>query len=113
MVHEKEEAKEIFKKAKINGENVGITSPAEKLDASFETRINVPSGEEAYFWLTYEQQLARSNAAYKYETNIITFGPVQQLDVFVHISESRNLRTCSTTSITQFKIENWTLFFVL
>ena len=55
-------------------------------------KINVPPGQEAFIWLTYEEQLSRSNSSYKYKTNFKTFENVENIQIFVKIHESRNLK---------------------
>ena len=66
--------------------------------------------EDAYFWLTYEQQLARSKSKYNYQTNLKTFRNVKNLEIFVKIKESRNLKRPSASSgnvsLTESKISD-------
>merc|ERR1711970_181772 len=78
-VHEKEAAKEIYNDAKRKGQNAGLTSQSELRDTSFHTKVNIPAGEDAYFWLTYDHQLARTKSKYNYLTNLNTFGEVEHL----------------------------------
>ena len=91
-VHEKSKAKEIYERAKEEGQNAGLTTQSAKKDTSFNTKVNVPAGQDAYFWLTYEQQLSRTKSKYNYKTKLNTFGPVGRLEVFVNIRESRPLK---------------------
>ena len=58
--------------------------------------VAIPAGEEAFFWLNYEQQLTRSYGAYTYKTNIRPYEPVETLQVKVNIMESRNLQMAET-----------------
>jgi len=53
--------------------------------------FSIPGNADAYFWLTYEQQLTRRDDAYEYQTNINTYEEVKELQVFVNIKESRPL----------------------
>ena len=92
-VHEKEAAKEIYEDAKRKGKNAGLTTQSELRDTSFNTKVNIPARQDAYFWLNYEQHLARSRSKYQYLTNLNTFGDVEHLEVNVNIQESRPLLT--------------------
>ena len=66
-------------------------------DTTFSTFVAIPAGEEAFFWLTYEQQLSRSYGKYKYKTNIRPYEPVDLVQVKVNILESRNIKKQKTT----------------
>ena len=95
-VHEKAEAKKIYNEAKTNGENAGLTT--QYLDTSFNTKVNIPAGEDAYFWLTYDHQLERSKSKYNYKTRLSTFGDVENLEIIVKIKESREITTPVVTA---------------
>ena len=69
-VHEKAEAKKIYNQAKERGENAGLTTQNKAADTSFNTKVNIPAGENAYIWLTYDQQLERSKSKYDYKTHL-------------------------------------------
>merc|ERR1712110_775633 len=90
-VHEKKEAKEIYDEAKERGEHAGLTTESETKDTSFSTKVNVPAGEDAYFWLTYEQQLTRSKSKYDYKTRLTLYGNVKNLDIIVKMKESKEI----------------------
>merc|ERR1712110_374588 len=90
-VHEKKEAEKIYDEAKERGEHAGLTTQSETKDTSFNTKVNVPAGEDAYFWLTYEQQLTRSKSKYDYKTRLNTFGNVRNLEIIVKMKESKKI----------------------
>ena len=75
-----------------------MTTQHEKKDTSFNTRVNIPAGEHAYFWLTYDKQLERSKAKYNYKTHLNTFGDVKNLEIIVKIAESRALKSPNVTA---------------
>ena len=54
--------------------------------------MSIPAGEEAFFWLVYEQQLDRIESNYKYKTNIRPYEPVDNLQIKVNIVESRPIK---------------------
>ena len=72
-MHEKETAQRIYNAAKERGENAGLTTQDKKKETSFNTKVNIPEGENAFFWLTYDQQLERSKSKYHYKTHLNTF----------------------------------------
>ena len=58
----------------------------------------IPAGEEAFFWLTYEQQLSRKEGKYKYKTNVRPYEPVDNLELKVNIVESRDIIKSKTVA---------------
>merc|ERR1712110_911636 len=90
-VHEKKEAEKIYDEAKERGEHAGLTTQSKTKDTSFNTKVNVPAGEDAYFWLTYEQQLTRSKSKYDYKTRLNTFGNARNLEIIVKMKESKKI----------------------
>lgn len=91
-VYKKKTASEIYERAKESGQNAALTSRDEKKDSSFNTKFNIPPGENAFLWLTYEQQLARTKGRYKYSTNLKTYDEAKAVEVKVRIRESRPIK---------------------
>jgi len=76
------------------GQNAGIVQKEKDpvRDTTFATTVAIPPGDEAFFWLVYEQQLSRSYSKYNYKTNIRPFQKVDLLQVKVNIMESRPIK---------------------
>merc|ERR1712176_577438 len=77
-VHETSTATQIFNQAVSQGQNAGLVQHQKDplKDTTFSALVAIPPGEEAFFWLTYEQQLKRKEGKYKYTTNIRPYEPV-------------------------------------
>jgi len=93
-VHEQSTAVQIFNNAVSNGQSAGIVQQIKDplKDTTFSALMSIPAGEEAFFWLVYEQQLDRIESNYKYKTNIRPYEPVDNLQIKVNIVESRPIK---------------------
>ena len=67
-------------------------------DTTFSALVAIPAGQEAFFWLTYEQQLSRKEGKYKYKTNVRPYEPVDNLELKVNIVESRDIIKSKTVA---------------
>jgi len=48
-VHEKSEAQKIYNDAKSKGKNTGLTTQSEHRDTSFNTKVNIPAGQDRVY----------------------------------------------------------------
>ncbi|KAJ8941608.1 hypothetical protein NQ314_010339, partial [Rhamnusium bicolor] len=65
----------------------------------FTVSVNIEPQSKATFYLRYEELLARQNEKYEVVLNIHPGQPVKQLDVEVHIDESRPLKFVKAPSL--------------
>jgi len=101
-VKEKDVAEKEYQVARKNNKNTALTS-ADKKENFFSTKINIPSNETGFIWLTFEKQLPRKKSKYTHEALVKTFGIVQDVEIFVKINESRPL-TFSTVQVGQTQL---------
>ncbi|XP_056645310.1 inter-alpha-trypsin inhibitor heavy chain H4-like isoform X1 [Diorhabda sublineata] len=91
-VQEKEEAKKTYDKAVQEGQGAAHVSVSARDSNRFTVSVNVEPQKKAIFYLKYEELLERQNNQYELVINIHPGQPVKNLDVQVHIDETRPLR---------------------
>ena len=75
-----------------------------KLQPRNSTKVNIPSNETGFIWLTFEKQLPRKKSKYTHEALVKTYGIVQDVEIFVKINESRPLKF-STVQVGEIKLD--------
>ncbi|KAJ3633920.1 hypothetical protein MTP99_010837 [Tenebrio molitor] len=91
-VKEKEEAKQIYNEAIGRGQAAAHVEANARDSNRFTVSVNVEPQKKAIFTLTYEELLKRQDEQYEIVINIHPGQPVKELNVEVHINESRALK---------------------
>ncbi|EFA04008.2 inter-alpha-trypsin inhibitor heavy chain H4 isoform X2 [Tribolium castaneum] len=91
-VKEKEEAKQIYNEAVGRGQAAAHVEANARDSNRFTVSLNIEPQKKAVFTLTYEELLQRQNEQYEVVINIHPGQPVKDLNVEVHIDESRPLK---------------------
>ncbi|XP_044268022.1 inter-alpha-trypsin inhibitor heavy chain H4-like isoform X2 [Tribolium madens] len=91
-VKEKEEAKQIYNEAVGRGQAAAHVEANARDSNRFTVSVNIEPQKKAVFTLTYEELLQRQNEQYEIVINIHPGQPVKDLNVEVHIDESKPLK---------------------
>ncbi|KAJ8920647.1 hypothetical protein NQ315_004786 [Exocentrus adspersus] len=98
-VQEKKEAENTYKNAVASGQAAAHVAVSARDSNRFTVSVNIEPQSKATFYLRYEELLRRQNEKYELLINIHPGQPVKQLDVEVHIDESRPLKFVKTPSL--------------
>ncbi|XP_008193326.1 inter-alpha-trypsin inhibitor heavy chain H4 isoform X2 [Tribolium castaneum] len=98
-VKEKQEAKQIYQEAVSRGQSAAHVELNARDSKTFTVSVNIEPESKTTFRLTYEELLKRQLGQYELVINIHPGQLVDDLDVRVHINESRPLTFVKTPSL--------------
>ncbi|CAH1961436.1 unnamed protein product [Acanthoscelides obtectus] len=98
-VQEKQEAKKTYDEAVASGRAAAHVQGSARDSNRFTVSVNVEPQSKAVFYLQYEELLQRQNGKYEIVINIHPGQPVKNMNVEVHIDESRPLKFVETPAL--------------
>ncbi|KAJ8955624.1 hypothetical protein NQ318_001454, partial [Aromia moschata] len=98
-VQEKEEAQKTYKDAVAVGQGAAHVAVTARDSNRFTVSVNIEPQSKATFYLRYEELLPRQNGKYELVLNIHPGQPIKNLNVEVHIEETRPLKFVKTPSV--------------